>query len=74
MCLKFEWIGENSAFECLCNKADSNCTNLLLYFIKSLKKTPNAIYLSYDHLYSVSYVSLLILHNYSLSLMTNLTL
>ena len=21
MCLKFEWIGENSAFECLCNKA-----------------------------------------------------
>nr|WP_228155404.1 hypothetical protein [Acinetobacter radioresistens] len=22
MCLKFEWIGENSAFECLCNKAD----------------------------------------------------
>ena len=22
MCLKFEWIGENSAFECLCNKAN----------------------------------------------------
>ncbi|MFV5654797.1 hypothetical protein VXR13_18835, partial [Acinetobacter baumannii] len=21
LCLKFEWIGENSAFECLCNKA-----------------------------------------------------
>ncbi|EXC26320.1 hypothetical protein J559_2937 [Acinetobacter sp. 983759] len=21
MSLKFEWIGENSAFECLCNKA-----------------------------------------------------
>jgi len=24
LCLKFEWIGENSAFECLCNKADKN--------------------------------------------------
>ncbi|OTU40578.1 hypothetical protein CAT56_16115, partial [Acinetobacter nosocomialis] len=23
LCLKFEWIGENSAFECLCNKAVS---------------------------------------------------
>jgi len=23
LCLKFEWIGENSAFECLCNKAGS---------------------------------------------------
>ncbi|MFV5654787.1 sigma-54 dependent transcriptional regulator [Acinetobacter baumannii] len=29
MCLKFEWIGENSAFECLCNKADQNSRKLL---------------------------------------------